>query len=250
MTPAVFASYRLLPNEDLRLNAFAKKIFRVATFNEMYYVEMISSNIKPEYATQYDLGLKYTKRPRYSIVKNIDAQIDVYYNLVEDKIICTPKSPLFKWTTYNLGLVKIKGLDVSVGNMFRMGNVFLQTKLQYTYQEARNYTDPGDTFYGHQIPYIPWHSGTVIASALYKDWTLNYSFIYTGERYSQSDNIVYNHVQPWYTHDVSLVKKFKIKDMNFKATLEVNNLFDQDYEVIFNYPMPKRNYRFSLVVEL
>ena len=250
MTPAVFASYRLLPNEDLRLNAFAKKIFRVATFNEMYYVEMISSNIKPEYATQYDLGLKYTKRPRYSIVKNIDAQIDVYYNLVEDKIICTPKSPLFKWTTYNLGLVKIKGLDVSVGNMFRMGNVFLQTKLQYTYQEARNYTDPGDTFYGHQIPYIPWHSGTVIASALYKDWTLNYSFIYTGERYSQSDNIVYNNVQPWYTHDVSLVKKFKIKDMNFKATLEVNNLFDQDYEVIFNYPMPKRNYRFSLVVEL
>lgn len=216
----------------------------------MYYVEMISSNIKPEYATQYDLGLKYTKRPRYSIVKNIDAQIDVYYNLVEDKIICTPKSPLFKWTTYNLGLVKIKGLDVSVGNMFRMGNVFLQTKLQYTYQEARNYTDLGDTFYGHQIPYIPWHSGTVIASALYKDWTLNYSFIYTGERYSQSDNIVYNHVQPWYTHDVSLVKKFKIKDMNFKATLEVNNLFDQDYEVIFNYPMPKRNYRFSLVVEL
>ena len=250
MTPAVFVSYRLLPNEDLRLNAFAKKIFRVATFNEMYYVEMISSNIKPEYATQYDLGLKYTKRPRYSIVKNIDAQIDVYYNLVEDKIICTPKSPLFKWTTYNLGLVKIKGLDVSVGNMFRMGNVFLQTKLQYTYQEARNYTDPGDTFYGHQIPYIPWHSGTVIASALYKDWTLNYSFIYTGERYSQSDNIIYNHVQPWYTHDVSLVKKFKIKDMNFKATLEVNNLFDQDYEVIFNYPMPKRNYRFSLVVEL
>lgn len=250
MTPAVFASYRLLPNEDLRLNAFAKKIFRVATFNEMYYVEMISSNIKPEYATQYDLGLKYTKRPRYSIVKNIDAQIDVYYNLVEDKIICTPKSPLFKWTTYNLGLVKIKGLDVSVVNTFRMGNVFLQTKLQYTYQEACNYTDPGDTFYGHQIPYIPWHSGTVIASALYKDWTLNYSFIYTGERYSQSDNIVYNHVQPWYTHDVSLVKKFRIKDMNFKATLEVNNLFDQDYEVIFNYPMPKRNYRFSLVVEL
>ena len=250
MTPAVFASYRLLPNEDLRLNAFAKKIFRVATFNEMYYVEMISSNIKPEYATQYDLGIKYTKRPRYSIVKNIDAQIDVYYNLVEDKIICTPKSPLFKWTTYNLGLVKIKGLDVSVGNTFRMGNVFLQTKLQYTYQEARNYTDPGDTFYGHQIPYIPWHSGTVIASALYKDWTLNYSFIYTGERYSQSDNIVYNHVQPWYTHDVSLVKKFRIKDMNFKSTLEVNNLFDQDYEVIFNYPMPKRNYRFSLVVEL
>lgn len=157
---------------------------------------------------------------------------------------------MFKWTTYNLGLVKIKGLDVSVGNLFRIDKVFLQTKLQYTYQKAQDYTDPTDTFYGNQIPYIPRHSGTVIASVMYKTWTLNYSFIYTGERYSQSDNIIYNHVQPWYTHDISIVKSFKINKMNFKAAAEVNNLLSQDYEVIFNYPMPKRNYRISLVVEL
>lgn len=250
LAPAVFASYKLLPKEDLRLNAFYKKIFRTATFNEMYYVEMISSDIKPEYATQYNVGLKYTKQLKHFFFKSIEAQVDAYYNQVEDKIICTPKSPMFKWTTYNLGLVKIKGLDASVGNLFQIDKVFLQTKLQYTYQKAQDFTDPTDTFYANQIPYIPCHSGTAIASAMYKTWTLNYSFIYTGERYSQSDNIIYNHVQPWYTHDISLVKSFKINNMNFKATAEVNNLLNQDYEVIFNYPMPKRNYRISLVVEL
>ena len=35
-----------------------------------------------------------------------------------------------------------------------------------------------------------------------------------------------------------------------KATIEVNNLLSQDYDVILNYPMPKRNYRFGLVVEI
>lgn len=249
-SPAVFASYKLLKEEDFRLNAFYKKVFRAATFNEMYYVEMLSSDIKPEYATQYNLGLSYRKENKHSFFRNISFQADAYFNKVEDKIISTPKSPMFKWTTYNLGVVEIKGLDVSVGNTFSIDQVLLNTKLQYTYQEAQNLTDKADTFYGDQIPYIPWHSGTAIASVVYKEWILNYSFIYTGERYSQSDNIVYNHVQPWYTHDISLVRTFKINNLNCKATLEVNNLLGQDYEVVFNYPMPKRNYRLSFVVEL
>lgn len=249
-TPAVFASYKLLPKEDFHLRAFYKKIFRVATFNEMYYVEMMSANVDPEYATQYNVGLKYTKSFKHSFFKNIDAQVDAYYNKVKDKIISTPKSPMFRWTTYNLGLVEIKGIDVSVGNQFQIDKVTVNTKLQYTYQEAQDKTDPSDTFYGDQIPYIPWNSGTVIAGLTYKDWGLNYSFIYTGERYSQSDNILYNHVQPWYTHDLSVVRNFKVNKLKFRLTGEVNNLFGQDYEVVFNYPMPKRNYRVTLVLDL
>ncbi len=249
-TPAVFLSYQLLRNEDLRFNAFYKKIFRLATFNEIHYVEWEESSIKPEYATQYNAGLKYTKTFNHPFFRHIDAQADVYYNEVKDKIICTPKSPMFKWTTYNLGLVKIEGLDVSLGNQFQIKEVLLNTRLQYTYQKARNYTDKTDTYYGHQIPYIPWHSGSVTAFANYKRWTLNYSFIYTGERYNANDNILYNHVQPWYTHDISLMGLFKIKDINLKATIEVNNLLSQDYDVVLNYPMPKRNYRFSIVMEL
>ena len=35
-----------------------------------------------------------------------------------------------------------------------------------------------------------------------------------------------------------------------RGLLEVNNLFSQDYDVIINYPMPKRNYRFTVMVEI
>ena len=35
-----------------------------------------------------------------------------------------------------------------------------------------------------------------------------------------------------------------------RFTAEVNNLLDQDYDVILNYPIPMRNYKFGLAVEL
>lgn len=35
-----------------------------------------------------------------------------------------------------------------------------------------------------------------------------------------------------------------------RGLIEVNNLLSQDYDVIINYPMPKRNCRFTLTVEI
>lgn len=151
----------------------------------------------------------------------------------------------------NLGKVEIKGIDAQIGTTFRLPyEIDFTTKFQYTYQEAIDVTNPADNYYRHQIPYIPWHSGSAILMLDWKGWHFNYSFIYTGERYNQQENIRYNYTQPWYTSDISLMKDFKINKISLKATAEVNNLFSQDYDVILNYPMPKRNYRFGIVVEL
>ncbi len=85
----------------------------------------------------------------------------------------------------------------------------------------------------------------------WREWNLNYSYIYVGERYNQQENIRYNYTQPWYTSDVSLSRDFKIgQRISLRALLEVNNLLSQDYDVILNYPMPKRNYRITLTVNI
>lgn len=115
-------------------------------------------------------------------------------------------------------------------------------RLQYTYQDARDVTDPNTSYYKDQIPYIPWHSGSAILGLSWREWDLSYSFIYSGERYSQQENILYNHLQPWYTHDMSVAYHAR----RWSARLDVNNIFSQDYDVILNYPMPKRNYMLTL----
>ena len=43
---------------------------------------------------------------------------------------------------------------------------------------------------------------------------------------------------------------FYLGKVKMRGLMEINNLFSQDYDVIINYPMPKRNYRFTLSIEL
>lgn len=114
-----------------------------------------------------------------------------------------------------------------------------------------DYSDPADNIppegtYGGQIAYIPRHSGSATLSAFWRNLQLNYSFIYVGSRYHNSSNIPVNYEQPWYTSDISFSYTFPLGKSHLKAALEINNLFDQQYEVILNYPMPGRNYKIIL----
>lgn len=249
-TPAVFLAYQPFAEEPLTIRAFYKKIFRMPTFNDLYYTDMGNSNLKPEYATQYNAGVQYNKEFKNSFYKLLNIQVDAYYNEVTDKIIAYPKGQQFRWTMLNLGKVEIRGIDVSMHNQFSFWDAILNINLQYTYQKAQDFTDPSDNYYRHQIPYIPWHSGSAIAGIDWRSWSLNYSLMYVGERYNQQENIRYNHTQPWYTSDLSLAKSFTWKGKQLKVSLDVNNLLDQDYDVILNYPMPMRNYRVSLSIDI
>lgn len=251
VTPGVFFSFRPYPAIDLSINAFYKQSYRYPTFNDLYYTDMGNANLRPELARQHSVEVAYHK-----VTKQYDISVSAsyYYNRVTDKIIAYPKGQQFRWTMLNLGTVKINGVDAKADMSFYLPLRFvLRSRLNYTYQKAIDVTNPNDTYYGHQIPYIPRHSGSVVIGL---DWQskrgdhygLNYSFIYVGERYSQQENIIYNYVQPWYTHDLSLYGEWSIKPVWLKANIEINNLFGQDYEVIQNYPMPKQNVRCTVAV--
>ena len=251
ITPGVFLSYKPFKKPNFVVRAFYKHSYRMPTFNDLYYTDMGNAYLKPETAIQYNVGLLYDLEQKDSWFRFFRVGADVYYNDIKDKIVAYPKGQQFRWTMLNLGKVEIKGIDAQIGTTFRLPyEIDFTTKFQYTFQEAIDVTNPADNYYRHQIPYIPWHSGSAILMLDWKGWHFNYSFIYTGERYNQQENIRYNYTQPWYTSDISLMKDFKINKISLKATAEVNNLFSQDYDVILNYPMPKRNYRFGIVVEL
>ncbi len=253
-TPAVFFNIFPLRNKSLSVRAYAKRSFRMPTFNDLYYTEMGNAMLKPETALQYNVGAVYVA-PRTSHlasrISHFRLQVDAYYNTIHDKIVAYPKGQQFRWTMLNLGKVHIKGIDVETELEVRAAReLILAGRLQYTYQDARDVTDPTDTYYNHQIPYIPWHSGSAIFSASYRQWDFNYSFIYAGKRYNQQENIDYNYMPAWYTSDLSLMYRFRWVKTRCKATLEVNNLLDQQYDVILNYPMPGRNYAISMEVEI
>lgn len=265
VTPGLFLSFRPYPAIDLSINAFYKQSYRYPTFNDLYYTDLGNANLRPELARQHSVELAYQITNHKSTITNacgyeIAASLSYYYNRVTDKIIAYPKGQQFRWTMLNLGTVKINGVDAHADMSFYLPLRFvLRTRLNYTYQTAIDVTNPSDNYYGHQIPYIPWHSGSGVLGLEWQSkrgdrYGFNYSFVYVGERYSQQENIVYNYVQPWYTHDISLYGEWQLRaDQDkqpiwLKANVEINNLLGQDFEVIQNYPMPKQNVRCTVAI--
>ncbi len=256
-TPAVFLSYRPFKQYNFNLRAFYKRIFRMPTFNDLYYTDIGNISLNPEYTNQYNIGFQFNKEPKRGIVSRVNFRADAYYNEVTDKIVAIPKgNGQYRWMMMNLGYVEIRGIDVSTQIGWRLPyKIILNTSLNYTFQKAQDFTNPSDNdpesgSYGSQIAYIPWHNGSAIANLMWKTWDLNYSFIYVGERYHNSSNIPANCEQPWYTHDLTLGKIFRLKKINGKLSAEVNNLLNQYYDVVLNYPMPGRNFKLILKIEL
>lgn len=245
-TPAAVLQILPFRDKDLSFRAFYKRIFRMPTLNDLYYTFIGNKYLKPEFTTQYNVGFAWDRKRPGTFLPRLDASVDAYYNEVENKIIATPASNQFQWTMVNLGRVRIKGVDAALGASMAPGPVGIDLRLTYTYQRAQDVTDPSSPWYGGQIPYIPWHSGSFTAALAFRGWYLNYSFIYTGERYESVANIPENYSQPWYTSDLSLSHTFPLGSHYLKGTLEVNNIFNQQYEVVQCYPMPGTNFRLIL----
>jgi outer membrane receptor protein involved in Fe transport len=169
------------------------------TFNDLYYTDIGNADLEPEYATQYDLGMNWRHDSYTSFCRSFEVNVDGYHNRISNKIIAVPKgSGQYRWMMMNIGKVHIWGADISAQSEFALpADIALNLRLSYTYQRAMDYTDPTDNdkpagSYKGQISYIPEHSGSVVAAAYWRNFNLNYSFIYTGQRYHNSSNIQAN----------------------------------------------------------
>ncbi|MBC7419054.1 MAG: TonB-dependent receptor [Pedobacter sp.] len=245
-TPTLLVSWQPFNNPDFRLRSFYKSVFRLPTFNDLYYSFVGNSNLRPEYTHQYDLGFTFNKAPVQKRLSYYSIQVDAYYNQVKDKIVAIPGNNLGRWSIYNIGEVSIKGLETNIQTVWNLAKDFdLSASVNYTFEKAIDVSATAYN-YGDQVPYIPVNSGTARLSVDYKKFTFNYGYIYTGERYSQNANIPVNYVKPWYTHDLTVGSNFKLNSTRLALTAEVNNVFNQYYDVVLNYPMPGRNYRITL----
>ena len=248
-SPAVFLSYQPYLPEQLFLRAFFKQNMRMPTFNDLYYTDVGNISLLPEQCRQYDGGVEYSKTWQRGVVRQIRLKADGYFNQIHNKIVAIPKgNGQYRWMMMNLGYVEIRGVDVNAGiTISPITDLTLSASLSYTYQKAQDFTNPEEITYGGQIAYIPWNSASIAVSVSWRELTLNYSFIYVGERYHNSANIPQNYEQPWYTHDLSvsydwqLPSKSKTLSPRLNFAIEINNLLNQQYEVILNYPMPGIN---------
>jgi len=247
-SPYASLTFKPFEEEELRLRLFYKEVFRMPTFNDLYYGQIGNTGLSPERTRQYNMGITYS-RSFTGWVSYLSATVDGYYNRVSDKIIAIPTKNLFIWSMVNLGEVEIKGMDATASLRFRpVHRIGLYLSGNYSYQRALDITDPTGKTYKHQIAYTPRISGSGQAG-IETPWVhLSYSLLHSGKRYMLGQNLTENRLGSYTDHSISASREFTARESKLVLSVEMLNLTNNNYEIIKNFPMPGRSVRATLRV--
>lgn len=235
-TPSVSIGYTF---RNLTLKAWYKSIFRAPTLNDLYYTQAGNRNLKPEYTKQFDIGAEYSYSSPGWLAS---VQVDVYVNHIDDRIVCLPVKGTYTWSMMNYGKTFCRGLNMTASGRYMSGpwNFSLLTSL--TWQRDLNRTDPSnENSYNKPICYSPTISFGITGIVAWRNFSLTVSELHVGERmwsYADPEDVL----KPYNNVDLKLSANFS----KVLASLEVNDLFDVQYEHIPRYPMPGRNFRLTL----
>ncbi len=247
ISPYISASLPFPGYEALRLRAMAKGTFRMPTFNDLYYIRMGNTGLRPEKAKEYNIGLTWSAQS-LGVVKYLGITVDGFYNDVTDKIVAFPST--YVWKMANFGKVKIHGVDVTLSAETGVAkNVDLVVNAAYTYQRAQDRLRQSPT-YKSQLPYTPEHSGNMSLMLKNKWVNVGYSILMQGERWNTTMNKPIYRLEPFWEHTLSLSHNFLFNKWKMDLIATVRNLTNEQYEIIKYYPMPRRSFDITAKFEL
>jgi len=247
-SPYISASFKPFSDLDLRLRAFYKNSFRLPTFNDLYYPIVGMRQLLPEDANQFNAGVTFSSSTG-DAVPLLTLSADAYHNKINNKIVAYPTGNLHQWTMMNFGLVTINGMDVTLDSRLRLAEKLpLYIGGAYTYQRVMDKTDPGKATYNHQLPYTPRHSGSARAALEVPWFTVAYTLLCSGERFSNGYNSHEYRMNGYSDHSISLSRSLQTLFGTIDLAAEALNLSGKNYEIVRNYPMPGRSYRMNISI--
>jgi len=181
------------------------------------YSGLPNPDLKPEYLTNYEIGL------RGSLNKDINYQVSLFLMDFVDQIsseIDTDVSttdPVYK----NIGDTRHQGVEASVNYQVLEG---LNTYVSYSYLDARFVQNPEDELINNVLRKTPHNQFSAGVRYSFKfGLTASVDYKLMGEYYM--DNKMYNMYEGYSMVNAKLIYKLK----GFKASFSVNNLLDTNY---------------------
>ena len=248
LSPAFSVSWKPFLEAGLRIRASYKDIFRTPTFNDLYYLLIGNSRLRPEKTRQWNVGTTWAGRMG-RVADYVSLSVDGYYNEVDDKIVAVPT--MFVWKMSNVGKVETYGVDVNLAAEWTLAKAWnLGMTAAYSFMQAEDVTKRSSKLWRHQIAYTPKHSGAG-GLVLETPWVnAAYNVAWSGERYRLPQNKESNLIDAYADHSVSLYRVFQFKGHKLRLQGDAANLGGENYEVVRYYPMPGRNFKVAITYSL
>lgn len=225
--------------EECSISAKLTRDFRVPSFNELYYLNYGTQYLVPELSTGIDIGLSYHS-------SNLSGQCSFYHMSVQDQILAIPISPV-QWSARNIGLVWSSGVEASLN--YRLPAIRSEIQISYSYKSVLDKRSESPTF-NTMMPYTPKHT---LSCSMISDFTTHAFGILVsgiGERFGLLGELAESRLYP-----ILLINPFieyrKIMFLGiFKLRAEIRNILNTSYQMILNFPLPRRSFAIQCGITL
>lgn len=224
---SAFVSAGYILSENFLIKSKISKDFRAPSFNELYYLNYGTSQLKPEHSINIEAGLAYR-----SLGRSVD--LDIYSIDLNNQIFAIPISPL-QWSARNIGQTHSSGLECTFQDNISISN--LHVRAAYSYRKVVD--NSVDSFTkGKQLPYTPKHQASSSISYHLPSYFFGFSINYTGSRYSLPDNNSDSELSDFFLLSFFAEKQTILFDITTTVRLDIRNVLNTRYEMIDNYPLP------------
>ncbi len=237
-TPSAGLSWRAFRTfaNELTLRANASRSFKVPTLNDRYWGGLDNRYLEPEDGTNTELGLNYLFRSKKY---KADVNASGYYNRVKNWIMWMPRGDI--WKPQNIDLVAARGIEAYLKQELLLDKCSFSLILNYAYTKTTIMETQKslEALENRQMPLLPEHTANVAFQFDYKKIYLNITSNFVGER-TTSD--IFDVMQAYIVTNAAVGYYLPIKTQRIAVSLQINNIFDQQYETVPFKAMPERNY--------
>lgn len=240
--PAIGAEVHPFKKINLSFSANLSRNYRYPSLNDLYWELWGNPDLLPEISYSMESGITWNflsdKKQFF-----LETEITGYYLLMQDMIVWSPSATSSAiWNPENISEVASRGIETGINStvIFWKSNLDLNVTYNFCRSTYEKETSPTGSSIGNQLIYTPVH--TINASLRFekRGYYFSYLFNYVSRRFLGKDNVDY---MPGYNlSNIFLGKSFQMKDFILSLQLEINNLFDLDYQSIAYRPMPGRNF--------
>lgn len=208
------------------------KNFRIPSFNDLYWQPGGNSDLRPETSLQGELRHIFEW-------KNLKFSITPYYIKIKDLIQWVPTGSY--WSALNIKNAESYGFEYSLEAKTRLSTIDILGNLGYAF------THSVDLDTGFERMYVPKHKlfGNLNLGNRWADFYLQGTF--NGLTYTTSDENRDTALPPYFVLNTGISAKI-LKQL--KIGFKINNVFNQVYETMAYFPMPMRNYRINLTLNI
>lgn len=220
-------------NDFYTIKANLSKNFRIPTFNDLYWQGSGNSDLKPEHSIQAEIGneLNY---------KNSKLVLTGFLIKLQDLIRWIPTSSGL-WQPENTQSVTNYGLEMQFETKKSIDKHLLSFTTGYGYTVSENNQTE------KQLTYVPNHKANVHLAYNYKSFTTYYQWVYTGEVFTSSDN--FYKLDAYALSNIGIDYNFGKKN-TYLLGLQLLNLTNENYQNVISRPMPGRNFKLYLTLNL